>query len=112
MSHVVFRRILPAAIGALCLVAAPALAQNRDVTVTNATSTAMIEFYASNTGTNDWEEDILGEDVLEIGESVLVTVDDGTGYCMFDFRATFSDGASATKTDVNVCEVSEFDFTD
>ena len=72
----------------------------------------MIEFYASNTGTNAWEEDILGVDVLESGEDVVVTVDDGTGACMFDFKATFSDGAEATKGGVNVCEITDFDFTD
>ena len=107
-----FRPVLAAAVGAVWLVATPALAQNRDVTVTNATSTAMIEFYASNIGTNAWEEDILGVDVLEPGEAVLVTVDDGTGACMFDFRATFSDGTEATRGGVNVCEISDFDFTD
>ena len=31
---------------------------------------------------------------------------------MFDFRATFSDGTEATKGGVNVCEISDFDFTD
>ena len=107
-----FRPVLAAAVGAVCLAAVSAHAENRDVTVTNATSVAMIEFYASNTGTNAWEEDILGVDVLEPGEAVLVTVDDGTGACMFDFRATFSDGTEATKGSVNVCEITDFDFTD
>ena len=103
--------LLAISLGA-CLAAGSASAQNRDVTIVNSTSTAMIEFYASNTGTRDWQEDILGVDVLEVGESVDVTVDDGTGACMYDFMATFSDGATAQKGGINVCEISQFDFTD
>lgn len=92
--------------------ASAAFAENRDVTVTNASSAAMIEFFASNTGTNNWEEDILGVDVLEVGEAVDVNIDDGSGYCVFDFKATFEDGSSAVMGNVNVCEISQFDFTD
>jgi len=102
------------AIAAVLLVtAAPAaLAANRVVTINNKSSYQIQEFYASNTGTNDWEEDILGVDVLRPGESVDVDIDDGTGYCKFDFRAVFIDGDEAVKHNVNVCEIAEFDFTD
>lgn len=98
---------------ALILVASTplALAANRVVTINNKSSYQIQEFYASNSGTNEWEEDILGVDVLAPGESVDVDIDDGTGYCKFDFRAVFVDGDEAVKTNVNVCEISEFDFT-
>ena len=62
-------------------------------------------------GTNDWQEDILGSDILPSGSSVVINVDDGTGYCKYDFKAVFEDGDTAISPDNNVCELSEFNFT-
>jgi hypothetical protein len=71
-----------------------------------------VEFYASNSGTTDWEEDILGSDVLASGSSVVINIDDGSGYCKFDFLAVFDDGDELVSADNNVCELDEFNFTD
>lgn len=87
-------------------------AANRNLTVVNKSSTPMTAFYASNVGTSDWEEDILGTDVLPAGQSVKINMDDGTGYCRFDLKAEFSDGSEAIQENVNVCEVGTFTFTD
>lgn len=87
-------------------------AANRMLTVVNKSTTAMVAFYASNVGTNDWEEDILGQDVLLAGQSVRINMDDGTGYCRFDLKAEFDDGSEAIEENVNVCEVGTFTFTD
>jgi len=101
-----------AAAAALVLLAAPAArAENREVVIVNKTGTDIAEFYASNVGTNDWEEDILGVDVLPSGERVTVNIDDGSGACKFDFRAVFADGDEAVKGNVNVCEIETFNFT-
>jgi hypothetical protein len=85
---------------------------DRRVNIINETSYDIVEFYASNVGTNDWEEDILGPNVLPAGGSVMVNIDDGTGYCKFDLMALFEDGDEAIQRDVNVCEISSFRFTD
>lgn len=87
-------------------------AQDRRVNIINETSYVIVEFYASNVGERDWEEDILGADILEPGASVMVNVDDGTGYCKYDFMAVFDDGDEVVKEDVNVCEISSFRFTE
>jgi len=89
-----------------------ASALDRRVKINNVSSYNIFEFYASNTGTSDWEEDILGEDVLMSGSSVVVNIDDGSGYCKYDFMAVFEDGDQVVSTDNNVCELAEFDFTD
>lgn len=86
-------------------------AQDRRVQINNVSSYDIHEFYASNTGTNDWQEDILGSDILPSGSSVVINVDDGTGYCKYDFKAVFEDGDTAISPDNNVCELSEFNFT-
>jgi hypothetical protein len=88
-----------------------ASALDRRVKINNTSSYDIIEFYASNTGTDSWEEDILGEDILPSGQSVMVNIDDGSGYCKFDFLAVFDDGDKVTSTDNNVCELGEFSFT-
>lgn len=91
---------------------ANASALDRRVQINNKSSYDIVEFYASNTGTNSWEEDILGKDILPAGHSVMINIDDGTGYCKYDFLAVFDDGDKVTSTDNNVCELAEFSFTD
>lgn len=89
-----------------------AMAMERQVQINNQTSYTIVEFYASNTGTADWQEDILGSDVLASGSSVSINIDDGSGYCKFDFLAVFDDGEQLVSANNNVCELDEFNFTD
>ncbi|MGV8855297.1 MAG: hypothetical protein ACOH2L_11680 [Devosia sp.] len=99
-------------ISALALVSmvSTAWALDRKVNVNNLTGSVMTEFYASNTGENDWQEDILGEDVLGAGETVSINIDDGSGYCKYDFKAVFEDGTDVISSDNNVCELSDFNI--
>ncbi|HTM78890.1 MAG TPA: hypothetical protein VL133_14845, partial [Devosia sp.] len=87
-----------------------AAALDRRVQINNNTDYDIIEFYASNTGTEDWEEDILGSDILPAGDSLVINIDDGTGYCKFDFLAVFEDDDQVVSSNNNVCELSEFNF--
>ena len=89
-----------------------AMALERQVQINNNTSYTIVQFYASNTGTSSWEEDILGNDVLPSGSSVMINIDDGSGYCKYDFLAVFDDGDQLVVADKNVCELDVFDFTD
>lgn len=90
--------------------AAPALSLDRRVTIINNTGFTIVRFFGSNTGSGSWEEDILGEDVLPSGSSVVINFDDSTGYCMFDFRAEFEDGDVLERGGVNVCEIGTFTY--
>lgn len=90
--------------------AAPALSLDRLVTIVNNTGFTIIRFYGSNTGSGSWEEDILGDDVLPSGSSVVINFDDASGYCMFDFRAEFEDGDVLERGGVNVCEIGTFTY--
>ena len=87
-----------------------AAAADRRVDIVNNTGMTMTEFYASNSGTNDWEEDILGTDVLENGDSVEVNIDDGTNKCVFDFKAVFESGQELVRNRINVCQVGTFTY--
>ena len=103
---------LSASMAAAVLVAGPALAAKKNITIVNKTSTVLVAFYASNVGTSSWEEDILGQDILKPGESVRINMDDGSGYCRFDIKAEFDDGTESIEENLNVCETSSFTFTD
>lgn len=92
---------------ALVLAGSASYAENRVVTFTNKTEVVVNEMFGSNSGSDNWEEDVLGNDTLEPGQSVDVNFDDATGYCKFDFKVTFADGDEGTLMDVNVCEVAD-----
>ena len=90
--------------------AAPALSLDRRVTIINNTGFTIVRFFGSNTGSGSWEEDILSDQVLPSGSSVVINFDDATGYCMFDFRAEFEDGDVLERAEVNVCEIGTFTY--
>lgn len=98
------------AVASILATVAPSLALDRRVEIVNNTGYVMEQFYASSVGQKSWEEDILGKSVLPSGHSVVINIDDGTGYCKYDFRAVFDDGDVVEKADVNVCEIDTFTF--
>jgi hypothetical protein len=100
------------ALAILAIGVVDAAALDRRVRINNKSSYDIIEFYASNTGSRSWEEDILGRDILPSGSSVVINIDDGSGYCKYDFMAVFEDGDEVVSNDNNVCELSDFNFTD
>ncbi len=104
-----FRKVIVASVLIFAFVL-PASALDRRVRIHNNTGFTMVEFYGSNKGTDSWEEDILGADVLPSGASVIIDFDDGTGYCIFDFKAVFSDGDEVTAFGKNICELTDFYF--
>ena len=99
---------------AILAFAAPASAArlNRHVRIHNNTSMDMQKFFASNVSTDDYEEDILGQDVIAAGDTWNINIDDGTGYCKYDLLAVFEDGTRAKQNNVNVCSVSDFYFNE
>ncbi len=93
---------------ALCVLfisTATAQAQNRWVTIENATGVTMREFYASNRDQRTWGRDWFGADMLYSGQSVDFDIDDGSGYCVYDLKAVFVDGDEVTSMGFNVCEL-------
>jgi hypothetical protein len=100
------------AAGALASGVFSAEALDRRVRVVNNTSQTMVKLQASNIGTNSWEEDILGSGVLGSGRSITVNLDDRSGYCVFDLKATFRSGATAIRRRVNICQVGVWTIND
>lgn len=88
-----------------------ARAADRRVEIVNKTGMTLTHFYASNSGTSDWEEDILGRGTLDDGDSVVININDGTGACKFDFKAVFESGQSLEKGGIDVCQISTYTYT-
>jgi hypothetical protein len=106
---VVFRKFLIGIVAAaLCM--APAMAGDQDFTLHNTTGHTMKALFVAPSSSNDWGSDILGQDVLEDGQSVQVKFDRGESECKWDVRGEFSDGTYAEVTDVDFCTVSEVTF--
>ncbi len=92
------------------MTAAPALAANRQVTLVNATASTMVRFYAANASGGAWEDDILGDRILKPGQSVRIDVDDGSGACVYNFRAEFDDGSKLDRPKIDACEIATYRF--
>jgi len=88
----------------LALLLAPlAWAEPVTFTLTNGTDEVITEFYAAPPGVDEWEEDILGEDVLAPGESVSITIADGREDCVYDFLAVFEDESELEHDGISIC---------
>lgn len=68
------------------------------------------EFYASPSNMDDWEEDILGQDVLEGGQTITITIADGSDQCAYDLKAVEEDGTEHVMEDLDVCENPKVEF--
>jgi len=99
--------------GVANLMASPAAIADGDkkVRIINETRHKIVRFYASRVGASEWEEDVLGEDVLGIGQSVVINFSTAD-YCLYDFKAVFDDGDKLEKYRVNVCEIDTYRYSE
>lgn len=104
-------RLLLPMLAAATLLTGAAHAADRHVDIINKTGMTLTKFYASSTGTRSWEEDILGRDTLDDGETITININDGTGACKFDFKAVFENGQSIEKGAIDVCTIETFTYT-
>ena len=104
-----------AALSLIGLLGTNAGAYDKHVMVINDTSYDMVGFYASNVDSRSWEENILRNNSispLQPGQKVRVNVDDGTGHCVYDFKAEFDNGSSAVHRRLDVCRTSTWTVYD
>jgi hypothetical protein len=85
---------------------------NRVVEIVNERASDIVRLYASRTTTDDWEENILSRQPIPAGARVEVNFDDGTGACLFDFRAVFRDEVVVHYWSIDVCRESYWRITD
>ena len=105
------RLLILAAVLPFAVHAPAARAADRHVEIINKTGNTMTSFFASKVGAKSWEEDILGKDTLDDGDTVTININDGSGACRFDFKAVFENGKSVEKANIDVCKISTFTYS-
>lgn len=88
----------------------PPPSQAHALRISNHSALTMVNFYATNVDEEGWLSDLLGETVLTSGQSIDLTIDDGGGQCLYDFRAVFANGRVETAHSVNICQVHAYDY--
>ncbi|MGA1830332.1 hypothetical protein [Rhizobium wenxiniae] len=90
-----FTSIAAGAFAALILsVGASRAADDLVFTLINKTSGTLERFYTSPTGVDNWEDDVFGDDVLEPGDSMKITIADGRRTCKYDMRFEFTEDSN------------------
>lgn len=91
------------------------LADERDFSLTNGTASEVItHVYVSVSTVDSWEEDILGQDVLNSGDSVTIHFspkDSDAGSCSYDIRVDGADGGQGFLYNVDLCSTNTVTFS-
>ncbi|HLO49815.1 MAG TPA: hypothetical protein VK211_15470 [Kamptonema sp.] len=117
-----FQRVIVAAALSLPIISfsiQSALAESVSFTLINKTSRNLEEFYAAPPHVDNWEEDILGRDVLPPGESITITIKDGREDCLYDFKGVLGPSADGSvgrgeliQSSVNVCDGGTYEYSE
>ena len=96
-------------VAAVCMVAsfAPSfvVAQSKlDFTLLNRTGLTVNELYVAPTNVDDWQEDVLGRDVLKHGESVDISFSRTEKSCMWDLKIVDEDEDEVEWSNLDLCK--------
>jgi len=83
--------------------------QNRNVRVHNQTGWTMTGLSASSGG--GWTRDLLVSGAVATGGSAVVSVDDGSGACLYSLRAEFDNGETLQRGGINSCQIADYYYT-
>ncbi len=80
----------------------------QDFTLVNKTGYDISHVYVSPSKSDDWEEDVLGKDMLEDGDYWNIKFSRAAKTCKWDLKVVYSDDdSSAYWKGINLCEVSK-----
>ena len=91
---------------ALLLICSVAFAGAQDFTLVNATGHDITHVYVSPSSANDWQEDIMGRDILADGDSVTVEFARSEAAAHWDIKVIYADGSSQYWTGFNLKQIS------
>jgi|SRR5580704_10831067 hypothetical protein len=95
-------------IAAFVAVAAPAGADDakQDFKLVNKTGYELKALYVAPSKSEDWEDDVLGQDTLADGQAVNIHFSPKTKTCTFDLKVVYSDDdSSAVWSKIDLCTV-------
>ena len=108
MKHLLAPILLAAPLLATIALATPAAAQQakQDFTLVNRTGYELSQVHVSPRQSNDWEDDVLGQDTLADGERVAIRFQRSVKSCMWDLKVTYSvDDSTAIWRGIDLCSV-------
>jgi len=82
-----------------------ASAHTQDFTLINESGFDLYELYVSSTFSDDWEEDILADDILMDGDQITVTIDE-EGVTLYDILIVDNIGNEFYWEEFNLDEIS------
>ena len=87
---------------------AVAAQSKQDFVLVNRTGYDISELYVSPAKKDDWEEDILGDDGLEDGDSQTIRFKGTGSVCIWDLKVVYEeDDSSAVWHDIDLCKISK-----
>lgn len=86
--------------------AAPAHASDEVLTIVNRTGYTIAEVYVAPTASDEWEEDVLTDDVLPNGSRTNIDMSESEDTCRWDVRVVYDDGEDAYWRKLDFCEMS------
>ncbi len=92
---------------ALLLLVSAAHAGDQDFVLVNKTGVEINSLYVAPSSSDDWEEDILGQDTLASGDSVTIKFHRTETAAHWDLRVEDSEGNSITWTGFNLFKVEQ-----
>lgn len=100
------RALFGAILALMSLAATAAFAGKQDFVLVNRTGYDISHVYVSPTKSDDWEEDVLGRDVLEDGDSWEIAFERGERTCKWDLKVVYADDdSSAYWRNIDLCSV-------
>ena len=82
----------------------PLLAQGRqDFTLVNRTGYDIAEVYVAPSASDDWEEDVMGRDILAAGDAVDIGFPERGKICVYDLKVVYTDGEEAEWDRFDLC---------
>lgn len=94
-------------VGASLLWATAVSAGTQDFRLVNETGYQIDYVYVSSVDTQDWEEDVMGDDALPTGDWVDIVFEGGADECLWDLKAIYNDGEEAVWGGIDLCAVSQ-----
>lgn len=82
------------------------LASDETLHINNRTGYTINEIYIAPTSTDNWEEDVMGEDALETDTSVSVDFSRSVDTGKWDLKAVYDDGTNAVWKNIDLCKIS------
>ncbi|MEM9004767.1 MAG: hypothetical protein AAGE59_14745 [Cyanobacteria bacterium P01_F01_bin.86] len=100
------------AIPTLLMSGPAALAEALQFTLINDSSQDVYYLYVSPSESDDWGEDILGDEIIPSGTTSEIVIDDGLATCEYDLLAISVDEDEVEDYGLNLCEISTYTISD